>query len=135
MKREDVRRRVPEGYFIEAWLEEGMPCLAVREACSGMTRLQWRLDPSLEEPVCDRTACTEHHACMARKGLQRLFKDLFLLSCGLKLGEREAAGQEACSVRRSPTPGRCPWSVAALRVESSSPRLVPEHQGMLAGER
>ncbi|HID80978.1 MAG TPA: hypothetical protein EYH06_04320 [Chromatiales bacterium] len=63
-------------YVIDAWLDDGKPCLEIRCAESKETKLRW----SLEE---------QNH----QKGLHNLFRDLLLLSCACRLNLAEKKGQ------------------------------------------
>ena len=63
-------------YIIDAWLDDGNPCLEIRDAESKEIKLHW----SLEE---------QNH----QKGMHKLFHDLLLLSCACRLSLAEERGQ------------------------------------------
>lgn len=75
------------GYLIEAWLEDGIPHVRVRDAATGDVRLRW----SRAVPAAARAADggRDGHAGLA---LQGLFKGLVLLSCASNLALAERAG-------------------------------------------
>lgn len=60
-------------YLIDAWLEDGVPQLRICDAQTGKVCLRWARPRTPESagvtPDCERVA------------LQRLFRDLVLLSC------------------------------------------------------
>lgn len=65
-------------YVIDAWLDDGSPCIEIRDAESKEIKLHW----SLEE---------QNH----QKGLHLLFHDLLLLSCACHLNlANKTFGQE-----------------------------------------
>ena len=67
-------------YLIDAWLENGVPQLSIRDADTGVMRLRWaRTDPF------DSANNNAHDGDVASRALQRLFKDLVKLSCADKL--------------------------------------------------
>lgn len=68
------------GYRIYAWLDDGRPTLRIVDACSNAECLNWRL-PSEDES-----------ASGGQKAVQRLFRDLLLLSCRQRLGEMPSLG-------------------------------------------
>lgn len=69
-------------YIIDAWLEDGNPCLNIRDADTGAVRMRWDYarprDAAAHEPA-------------AGKALQGLFRKLMLLSCADKAGLAERA--------------------------------------------
>lgn len=67
-------------YLIDAWLEEGIPHLRISDAQTGTVRLQWTGENGSQSESHD--ADCDH---LTRKALQRLFRDLVLLSCAGKL--------------------------------------------------
>jgi len=78
-------------YLIDAWLERGVPQLRIRDAHTGAVRLRWTRESTGNEAdhafTCDR---------IAREALQRLFRDLVLLSCTDKIAAEVARASEAC---------------------------------------
>lgn len=68
------------GYRIYAWLDDGRPTLRIVDARSNAECLNWRL-PSEDES-----------APGGQKAVQRLFRDLLLLSCRQRLGEMPSLG-------------------------------------------
>lgn len=73
-------------YLIDAWLDEGVPRVRICDAQTGAVRLDWIRDKKAsgkcQNPDPDHEANSE---VAARDALQRLFKELILLSCAAKL--------------------------------------------------
>lgn len=95
-------------YLIDAWIEEGAPRLRISDAQTGNVRLQWTGDKASENESLDG-ACDP----LARKALQRLFRDLVLLSCAGKLNTpasqwRSTSLEDACLRCDACTPAPAP---------------------------
>lgn len=73
-------------YLIDAWLDEGVPHVRICDAQTGAVRLDWMRDKKgsgkSQDPDPDHETDSE---VAAREALQRLFKELILLSCAAKL--------------------------------------------------
>ncbi len=68
------------GYRIFAWLDDGRPTLRIVDARSNTECLSWRLQSE------------DASASGGQKEVQRLFRDLLLLSCRQRLGEKPSLG-------------------------------------------
>lgn len=62
-------------YLIEAWLEEGQPCLKIINAETGKLRLHWQCQRLLSRPE-DNSVQDDSDA---KINLQGLFRNLFLM--------------------------------------------------------
>lgn len=78
-------------YLIDAWLENGVPQLRIRDAQTGAVRLQWTREPAGDgsENECDGDR-------IAHGALQRLFRELVLLSCADKIAQQISPASEMC---------------------------------------
>lgn len=74
-------------YLIDAWLDGGVPHLRICDAQTGAVRLDWTRDKTVNgESQDSNTDQALNPDRIAREALQRLFKELILLSCAAKLG-------------------------------------------------
>lgn len=65
---------------IDAWLEDGKPCIRITDADSGRVCLKWSSGGCAGPDDADRCAGDLHH-CPADAALHGLVRDLFLLAC------------------------------------------------------
>jgi hypothetical protein len=91
------------GYYIDAWLEDGVPQLSIRDVRTGAVRLRWA-------PAAGRKPDRQYSA---GRDLQCLFRELVLLSCigraalpppSGRLIEAECRGCPGCTDAGSPLP-------------------------------
>jgi len=78
-------------YFVDAWIDQGAQCLEIQDADSGAVKLRWVYNKVPDQYLTSNKYCGGEHVCSACKGLQRLFKELFLLSCSSKINLIERA--------------------------------------------
>lgn len=76
------------GYFINAWLENGIPQLVIRDARTGTECLRWA-----RASTADTVAGEEGYENTASRALQNLFRELILLSCINRLSLLQHADQ------------------------------------------
>ncbi len=64
---------------IEAWLEQGKPCIRITDADSGRVCVQW--SPQDDGPPADTLESCDCGTCPAGAALHGLVRELFLLAC------------------------------------------------------
>lgn len=84
-------------YVIDANLDTGVPKLRVLEAESGTVRLVFS-GPTIQ--TCSACTCACPEQCPNRIALKRLFRELFLLSCGDWMGLKTRLQTSGSEFRR-----------------------------------